>query len=546
MTVQDCLSEISNLTIFRGAPPEAVEVILTNDLQLWQFASQLIEQELVYMKAVEEGYDKDDEVVKLISKERDNQLSQLYMQEKVADNFAVVTDEEKRKFFNENRSRIQAAVGRNVTYEQVAMDIETTILQERMRNEYDKIIAAAQTNYNLKYSVTSDPCITIDETTIPLSEFNDMFNESIKQAGANIPAALRMQAKEGMFKAFVAREVMMYEAKKTGFYDTPQAKAIENFLTRSAVTANFIDKTIRSTIPKPTEEEINLAYEQYGKMYNIDSLPYADAQKALETMVIEAKTQQKYQILVTDLRYRYNIEKNLDGTYTYYDNTGILRDSLEVTGYTITASNDVFSTDIEQVAGTVRRQLKTEEYVNLLNTVLHENLSNVPFRDWWTGSVASEGDTSQNHDAPGNGFSVYTTHGSGGILGLSNNPVDAPDRGWIQLANVKAFNSELNFYTRTGDNWKDIRILPGDEGKAGYLDVDPLVYIGYDNLSGETGNQGFVEITGVNNGYWPAVVQMVNINVQTVDTSGNAYYNVTINNGPTVKIDDSESIVRPF
>ena len=312
MTIQDCLSEISNLTIFRGAPPEAVEVILTNDLQLWQFASQLIEQELVYMKAVEEGYDKDDEVVKLISKERDNQLSQLYMQEKVADNFAVVTDEEKRKFFNENRSRIQAAVGRNVTYEQVAMDIETTILQERMRNEYDKIIAAAQTNYNLKYSVTSDPCITIDETTVPLSEFNDMFNESIKQAGANIPAALRMQAKEGMFKAFVAREVMMYEAKKTGFYDTPQAKAIENFLTRSAVTANFIDKTIRSTIPKPTEEEINLAYEQYGKMYNIDSLPYADAQKALETMVIEAKTQQKYQILVTDLRYRYNIEKNLD------------------------------------------------------------------------------------------------------------------------------------------------------------------------------------------------------------------------------------------
>lgn len=242
----------------------------------------------------------------------------------------------------------------------------------------------------------------------------------------------------------------------------------------------------------------------------------------------------------------YHVEGLLDGTYTYYDNTGILRDSLEVTGYTITASNDVFSTDIEQVAGTVRRQLKTEEYVNLLNTVLHENLSNVPFRDWWTGSVASEGDTSQNHAAPGNGFSVYTTHGSGGILGLSDNPVDAPDRGWIQLANVKAFNSELNFYTRTGDNWKDIRILPGDEGKAGYLDVDPLVYIGYDNLSGETGNQGFVEITGVSNGFWPAVVQMVNINVQTVDTSGNAYYNVTINKGSTVKINDSESIVRPF
>lgn len=312
MTAQDCMSEISNLMIFRGAPAEAAELLLTNDFQLWQFASQLIEQELVYMKATEEGYDKDEDVLTLISKERDNQLSQFYMQEKVADDFAVVTDAEKRKFFNDNKARIQASVGRSVTYEQVAMDIETTILQERMRNEYDKIIAAAQTNYNLKYSVTSDPCITIDDKTVPLSEFNDMFNESIKQAGANIPAALRIQARDGMFKAFVAREIMMYEAKKTGFYDTPQAKAIENFLTRSAVTANYIDKTIRSTIPKPTEEEINLAYEQYGKMYNIDSLPYADAQKALETMVIEAKTQQKYQILVTDLRYRYSIEKNLD------------------------------------------------------------------------------------------------------------------------------------------------------------------------------------------------------------------------------------------
>ena len=312
ITVEDCLSAISNLTILRGAPEEAVNTLLTNDFQLWQFASQIIEQEVIYLKAVEEGYDKDEEVLKLIAKERDNQLSQIYMQSKVSDTFAVVTDAEKRKFFNNNIARIRAAVGPNVTYEQVAMEIETTILQERMRNEYDKIIETGKTKYNLKYSFNTDPCITIEEETVPLSEFNDMFNESIKQAGANIPAALKLQAKEGMFKAFVAREIMMYEAKKEGFYETTQAKSIENFLTRSAVTSHYIDKTIRSTIPTPTEEEINLAYERYGKMYNIDSLPYADAQKALASLVVEAKTQQKYQILVTDLRYRYNIEKNID------------------------------------------------------------------------------------------------------------------------------------------------------------------------------------------------------------------------------------------
>ena len=312
INVEECLSEISNLTVLRGAPEEAVNALLTNDFQLWQFASQIIEQEVVYLKAVEEGYDKDEEVLKLISKERDNQLSQIYMQSKVSDTFAVVTDAEKRKFFNDNISRIRAAVGPNVRYEQVAMEIETTILQERMRNEYDKIIETGKTKYNVKYSMDTDPCVTIGEETVPLSEFNDMFNESIKQAGANIPAALKLQAKEGMFKAFVAREIMMYEAKKEGFYETTQAKSIENFLTRSAVTSHYIDKTIRSTIPTPTEEEINLAYERYGKMYNIDSLPYADAQKALASLVIEAKTQQKYQILVTDLRYRYNIEKNID------------------------------------------------------------------------------------------------------------------------------------------------------------------------------------------------------------------------------------------
>ncbi len=242
----------------------------------------------------------------------------------------------------------------------------------------------------------------------------------------------------------------------------------------------------------------------------------------------------------------YHVEGLLDGTYTYYDNTGILRDSLEVTGYTIRASNDAFSTVIEQVTGVARRQLKAEEYVNLLNTVLYENLSNVTFSDWWTGKFLGIG-SDQNSITFDNGFSAYSADGAD-WGGDSSNPLKIPSdgRGWIQLSDVKAFNSELNFYTRTGGNWKDIRILPYDEGGAGFLDTDSIHYIGYNNFEGETDNQGFVEITGVDNGFWPAVVQMVNINVQTVDTSGNAYYNVTINDGATVKINDSESIVRPF
>lgn len=312
ITTDDFLTEISNISTLRGAPEESINLLLTNDLQLWQYSSQLIDQELLYMKAVEEGYDKDEDVVNLINKERDNQISQLYIQKKVGDDFKIVTDEEKRKFFNDNKTRLQALAGQNIRFDQVSQDIEYAILQERMRNEYDKIINEAKKNYNLKYSPTQDPCITIADKSIPLSNFNNVFNDALKQAGANIPSALRVQARDNMFTAFVAREVMIYEAQKTGFYDTPEAKTVEKFIIRNAVTGNYLDKAIRSKIDKPTEDEINAAYNQYGKLYRIDSLPYEQAQKALETLVIEGKTQQKYQILINDLRYRYSIEKNFD------------------------------------------------------------------------------------------------------------------------------------------------------------------------------------------------------------------------------------------
>ena len=123
-TVNDFMREVSNIANLRGLPSENLNALLTNDLQLWQFVSTLIEQELIYIKAVEEGFDKDEELTLAISQERDNQIAQLYMQKKVRDDFSVVSEEEKRNFFNNNRERLQAAKGNNVRYEQVAMDID--------------------------------------------------------------------------------------------------------------------------------------------------------------------------------------------------------------------------------------------------------------------------------------------------------------------------------------------------------------------------------------------------------------------------------------
>ena len=110
-TVNDFMREVSNIANLRGLPAENLNALLTNDLQLWQFVSTLIEQELIYIKAVEEGFDKDEELTLAISQERDNQIAQLYMQKKVRDDFSVVSEEEKRNFFNNNRERLQAAMG---------------------------------------------------------------------------------------------------------------------------------------------------------------------------------------------------------------------------------------------------------------------------------------------------------------------------------------------------------------------------------------------------------------------------------------------------
>ena len=226
----------------------------------------------------------------------------------------------------------------------------------------------------------------------------------------------------------------------------------------------------------------------------------------------------------------------LEGTYTYHDDTGILRDSLDITGYTIAASNGSgLSSEAVPVDGSARRQLKAEEYVNLLNGVLSFNLANVGFSDWWTGSwdVASGGDSSQNEYAPGNGFEVHSAHGG---TSPGSNP------GWIGLRDYSQYGSLL-FNTRTGGDWVDIRIWADDGGSGGYLGVDPLKYIGYmDNDSNAEARQGFVDITG--DGYWPAVVQLYNIDVTTI--SSNAYYNVTINDGEPVRVPDSASLVRPY
>lgn len=312
-TVDSFKAEVSNFATFSGINPDYIEVFITNDNERWQFASQLIDQEMLYIKAVEDGYDKSDELTAKIEEERDRQIAQIYAQSIFSEATLSATEEEKRAYWNKEKSRIEAMAGRPLTYAQISRELEGAIIQEKMKIEYDKIIANAKTKYNLKYSPTSDPCITIEDTKIPRAKFDEAFNTALKGAGnANLNDAIKLQARDSMFNAFLAKEIMIYEARKSGLYDKPEAKNLENFITRSAVVQNYVEEAIRSKIEKSTKEEINGAYKQYGKLYNIDSLPYNRAQEALDTLVKETKAQNELKSLVKDLRYIYSIEKRLE------------------------------------------------------------------------------------------------------------------------------------------------------------------------------------------------------------------------------------------
>ena len=62
ITKNEFLNDVTNLITLRGGNEEAINIIITNELQLWQIANQIIEQEVLYIKAVEEGYDKDSDL----------------------------------------------------------------------------------------------------------------------------------------------------------------------------------------------------------------------------------------------------------------------------------------------------------------------------------------------------------------------------------------------------------------------------------------------------------------------------------------------------
>lgn len=313
ITKFDYMSEVSNYTTARGFADEAIPIFITNDIERWNFANQIIEQELLYNKAVLAGYDKNEEVLSKAKLEVDRQIAQLYAREILDEDILKVNEADKMAYWQREQARIKSlAPTRNLEYADVATEIEYTIAQERMRDEYKRIVADAEKKYDMSYSFNADPCVVIEDVSIPLASFEESFNQALRQSGGNLPPEFIQEAKANMFSTFVAREVMAYEAKVSGFYDKPTAKSVEYSVMRTFIVTSYLEGTLKADILESTEAEINEAYKLYGARYKIDSMSYEKAQTTLNSLVKEAKFLQKYKILVGDLRYINSIDKRLE------------------------------------------------------------------------------------------------------------------------------------------------------------------------------------------------------------------------------------------
>ena len=233
-----------------------------------------------------------------------------------------------------------------------------------------------------------------------------------------------------------------------------------------------------------------------------------------------------------------------EGTYTYLDGSGTLRDSLDLP-YSITAKNDNASSAAS--SDSARRQLKAVEYVNLLNSAIFNNMKASGIFDWWTGSAStggSTGDHDRNIFEPGNGFNVYSTHGASGWVWESANPDHAPNQGYIKLDKFKPYGDSLEFNSRNSGDYQFIRIFPVADS-SGYLTRNNLAYIGYEGNLEESEKQGYVDIVS-NYGYCPATIYIHKIDINSINPNGDSYYIVTISGQAEQNIPDSADIVRPY
>ncbi len=217
--------------------------------------------------------------------------------------------------------------------------------------------------------------------------------------------------------------------------------------------------------------------------------------------------------------------------YTYNDNTGVIKDRLDITSYKVSA---VYKEDTASQVGTgftentttVHRGLKPQEVVNVSNTVLKVLLkdANSSFGgDWWAHGSGVAGDQNSRTYSTDNAV-VKNSHSS--FWGTDQNAGTTTMTGYTQPVGPTDSQKNVSLTTTSA-----ISTMASDGGGSGYLGADPLQTI----VSGTVKMQipGYVDY------------ELSYQNISVTSIASGATYTVTVGTS-SESVSDSNDIVRPF
>ena len=210
--------------------------------------------------------------------------------------------------------------------------------------------------------------------------------------------------------------------------------------------------------------------------------------------------------------------------YTYYDGSGELKASYEITSYSIIANNGNLKSDTTTRDNiSVYRQPTAKEWVNIVANILRPAFvaANSNFSgDWWLDNAIIKKQVNSSYTYPNTGmvFTLYTN-------GIS---ASYPNSGnYIRISSYKDTTTKLTLST-TADIQFDI-----NKGSLGNQGTQSLKTIGYN------GN-GTISVTPEDSKLKSFTIKYTNINVSSVGGT----YTVTISGSSAEDIADNSDITR--
>ena len=301
------------------------------------------------------------------------------------------------------------------------------------------------------------------------------------------------------------------EAENIGY----RLQAPTNLSIEAVTVGNYYADYVKFTwymVPGATSYTL-ISYTSSGQLgsttISVDELSYSE----IDT-VDNGKTGKDY--------FSYDPENML---YTYYDGSGSLKGSYEITSYSIIANNgSLKSSTTTRDNISVYRQPTAKEWVNIVANVLRPAFvaANSNFGgDWWINNAKAWSSPTKSYTYPNTGM----------VFNLKTNGISASypnSENYLAISSYKDTNTKLTINTTS-----NIQFDISEEDEAGNLGTDPLKLIG-------SGGNGTISVTPEDSKLKSFTIKYNNVYVSSVSGT----YTVTISGSSAVDISDSSDITR--